>query len=73
MAPAPDTVGRELTNAQRLLAAAGWQAKVEQSGPPPPHQVPTGLLRVIQQRCSGERCVVLTVAPHSSLAWDKGD
>jgi len=67
MATAPDIVGHELTNARRLLAKADWQVEVEQSGPPPPHQIPTGPLRVIQQRCAGQRGIILTAARQMSL------
>jgi len=71
MIAAPDTVGRELASARRLLGNADWQVEVEQSGPPAPHQVPTGPLRVIQQRQVSPRRVTLVLAhqigfPHSS-------
>ncbi len=67
MITAPDTVGREMTSARRLLGDADWQVEVEQSGPPPPHQVPTGPLRVIQQRRIGQDAVTLTVARQINL------
>ena len=67
MRAAPDTVGRELTSARRLLGDADWQVEVEQSGPSPPHQPPTGPLRVIQQRYVRQDAVTLTVARQMSL------
>ena len=70
---APDTVGRELTSARRLLGDADWQVEVEQSGPPPPHQAPTGPLRVIQQRYAGQHSIMLTVAQQISLGCCEAD
>ena len=70
---APDTVGRELTSARRLLGDADWQVEVEQSGPPPPHQAPTGPLRVIQQRYAGQHTIMLTVARQISLGCGEAD
>ncbi len=72
-ASAPNTVGRELTSARRLLRNADWQVEVEQSGPPPPHQVPAGPLRVIQQRRVGQDAVTLIVARQISLGCCEGD
>ncbi len=73
MITAPDTVGRELTSARCLLRNADWQVEVERSGPPPPHKVPTGPLRVIQQRRAGQHCIMLTVARQISLGCGEGD
>ncbi len=74
MITAPDTVGRELTSARRLLGDAGWQVEAKQSGPPPPHQIPTGPLRVIQQRRAGQEDVVmLTVARQITLGCGEAD
>ena len=73
MITAPDTVGRELTSARRLLRDADWQVEVEQSGPPPPHQAPTGPLRVIQQCRIGQDAVTLIVARQISLGCGEAD
>jgi len=73
MITAPDTVGRELTSARRLLGNADWQVEVEQSGPPPPHQIPTGPLRVIQQRRAGQHSIMLIVARRISLGCGEAD
>ena len=60
---APSVVGYELTRARELLAAAGWQvAKVEETRPPAPRREATGPWRVVQQRPTGGRQVVLVVA-----------
>ncbi len=73
MKAAPDTVGRELTSARRLLRDADWQVGIEQSGPPPPHQAPTGPLRVIQQRRVRQDTVTLIVARQISLGCAEAD
>ena len=73
MITAPDTVGHELTSARRLLRDADWQVEVEQGGPPPPHQAPSGPLRVIQQRRVRQDAVMLTVARQISLGCCEGD
>ncbi len=73
IASAPNTVGRELTSARRLLCNADWQVEIEQSGPPPSHQVPAGPLRVIQQRRVGPDAVTLIVAGQISLGCREGD
>ncbi len=73
MITAPDPVGHKLTSARRLLGDAGWQVEVEQSGPPPPHQVPTGPLRVIQQRRVRQDAVTLIVAKQMSLGCGEAD
>ncbi len=73
MITAPDTVGHELTSARRLLGNADWQVEIEQSGPPSPHQVPAGPLRVIQQHRAGQHGIMLTVARQISLGCGEAD
>ena len=69
----PDTVGRELTSARRLLDDAGGQAEVEETRPPAPHREPSGPLRVIQQRRVGQDAVTLVVARQISVACNESD
>ncbi len=73
MRAAPDTVGRELTSARRLLLNADWQVGVGQTRPPVAHREPSGPLRVIQQRRVGQDALTLIVARQISLGCCEGD
>jgi len=73
MITAPDTVGRKLTSARRLLRNADWQVEVEQSGPPSPHQIPAGPLRVIQQHRTSQHGIMLIVARQINLGCGEAD
>ncbi len=72
-ASVPDTVGYKLMSARRLLRTADQQVEVEQTAPPPPHLIPTGLLRVIQQRCLRQDTVKLIVARQICLGCCEDD
>jgi len=62
---APSVIARPLSEAQRILQAAGVQAVVTKQTSPP-HGAPSGALRVVRQRLTSEG-LELVVAPSAPL------